>query len=238
MPSAPAVEPPAPSRSRAARILWRSSHRGRLQDRARVAGVGDDGDRVLGLQAVEEELHGAHHQRQLVGRVHRTRDVEQEDQVAARHFLGIEIVALDADVDQLVAGLPGAGRHDHAGREGPGALGRQRIVVVEVVDQLLDAHGVLLRHHAAIQLAPHEGVGSRVDVDREGRDRVLGDPLDRVLCDRLELVAADVFVVLLRRLIGLELRLDACPDFIQEARGQLGIAPRFSGRRLARHRDT
>ncbi len=52
-------------------------------------------------------------------------------------------------------------------------------VVVEVVDQLLDAHRVLRRQAALVQDAPHVAVGAGVDVDAERRDGILGCAMHR-----------------------------------------------------------
>ena len=71
---------------------------------------------------------------------------------------------------------------------------RRRIVVGEVVDQLLDAHRIGLRQHALVERGAHEGVGGGVHVDGEGGDRLLGRDLHRVRVERGEAVAALVAV--------------------------------------------
>ena len=72
-------------------------------------------------------------------------------------------------------------------------------VIGEVVDHLLDADRVGLRQIAFLQRAPREGIGRRVDVDREGRDRVFGRRMDRI---GLELLDAVAVFFLRRRLVG------------------------------------
>jgi hypothetical protein len=69
---------------------------------------------------------------------------------------------------------------------------RQRVIVAEVVDQLFGAHGVLRRQAAGIEHAAHVGIGCGVDVDREGRNRIGGDDVDRVGIDVLIIFAVDV----------------------------------------------
>ena len=67
------------------------------------------------------------------------------------------------------------------------------VVVVEVVDQLLDPHGIGRRQRVHLhQELPHVGVGGRVDVDRERRDGRAALGLDeRVLDDARVLVAGE-----------------------------------------------
>src|SRR5262249_20914237 len=48
-----------------------------------------------------------------------------------------------------------------------------RVAVAEVVEELLDAHRLARRHHAAEQLRAREGVAAGVDVDAEGGELVL-----------------------------------------------------------------
>jgi hypothetical protein len=70
------------------------------------------------------------------------------------------------------------------GRDREGRLaGRLGIVVAEVVEQLLDAHGVLRRELALHQEATDVGVGGRVHVDREGGERVLRRGQEGVVLD-------------------------------------------------------
>ena len=57
---------------------------------------------------------------------------------------------------------------------------RLRVVVAEVIDQLLAAHRVGRRALAILDEAAHVAVGRGVDVDREGRDRLLLDLGDAV----------------------------------------------------------
>ena len=64
----------------------------------------------------------------------------------------------------------GDGRRDRERR----AVARLRIVVGEVVDQLLDADRILRRQLALVQEAPDVGVRRGVDVDRERRQRLVG----------------------------------------------------------------
>ena len=60
---------------------------------------------------------------------------------------------------------------------------RRRVVVAEVVDQLLDPDGVRRRQLSLVQEAPDVGVRGRVHVDREGGQRILGGAMKAVLVD-------------------------------------------------------
>jgi hypothetical protein len=78
-----------------------------------------------------------------------------------------------------VAGPPRAGgRIDrHGERLVPLGL---RVVVREIVDELLDPHGVPRRPPAGREEAADVGVGGRVDVDRERRERLFADGAEPV----------------------------------------------------------
>ena len=67
---------------------------------------------------------------------------------------------------------------------------RGRIVVGEVVEQLLDPDGVLGRQLVLLQQeAADVGVAGRVDVDREGRERLLDGPHEGILLNPVERLA-------------------------------------------------
>src|SRR6185503_6483681 len=63
------------------------------------------------------------------------------------------------------------------------ARGRLRVVEAEVVDQLLDAHGASRRQVTVGDKSPHVGVGRRVHVDRERRERAVINAAESVLLD-------------------------------------------------------
>ena len=83
------------------------AHRGRRQHLAGRAGVDHDGHGVGGLQAVEQQRHRALRQRQLVRRVHRAADIQQQHQVHVGSARRRQIEAPDADMHQLLARSPG-----------------------------------------------------------------------------------------------------------------------------------
>ena len=189
MPAPPAVEPPALRRSIALEDLALLGHLRRLQRRVRSAGVGDDADGVVRAQGVDEHAEGVLEQRQPVLGCHRARGVDEQHQVGARALGLRHVEALDGDVDELVGGVPRRGQHRDRRPEGRAAVLGQRIVVGEVVDHLLDAHGLLRRQLRRIERPAHEGIGGAVDIDREGRDRLARHALDRVGGWRREAVA-------------------------------------------------
>ena len=82
-------------------------------------------------------------------------------------------------------GRPGAAGDFDVGGEGRFVVRiRAGVVVVEVVDELLDPHGIGRRQlvHLHEEL-PHVGVGGRVDVDRERGDGVAALGLDEWVFD-------------------------------------------------------
>ena len=91
-----------------------------------------------------------------------------------RAGVAAELLALHAHADDVVAGAEGVGHGLHVDGEGAGV--GVLVVVVEVVDELLDAHRGLGGQAAALEelLAGHRVRGG-VDVDGEGGLGVFGD---------------------------------------------------------------
>ena len=113
-------------------------------------------------------------------------------------------------------------RHDGDGRvERRRRVFRAFPVIGEVVDHLLDAHRVGLRQGALLQRAAREGIGGRVDVDRECRNRILRGGFHGVGLEVLDAVA----IRLLRHDMspGMEPRAD-WSNIIARGAGALGIA--------------
>ena len=76
--------------------------RGRRQHEPTRTRVDDDGDAIASGERVDQHAQTVAHERQLVGRVHRSRDVNQEHQIARRRVLLAQFAALKADERQLV----------------------------------------------------------------------------------------------------------------------------------------
>ena len=185
MPAPPLVEPPGLQAGRWPRGSRACGGRGGGEHQARGAGVDDDRHPVVLAELLDEHPQRLLDQRQLVGLVHRARDVDQEDEVARRPLVVGDGTALQADAGEPVLGVPGAAGHLDVDRERVVA-GRGRVVVGEVVDQLLDPDGVLRRPRVLVEEAPDVGVGGGVDVDREGRQRGGPHAEERVLDDPVE----------------------------------------------------
>src|SRR3954463_6847854 len=92
------------------------------------------------------------------------------------------------------ASLPRAWKDRDIGAERLRDIARRGVVVGEIVDQLLGPDRGRLRQDIPVQRGADEGIGGGVDIDREGRDRLLADQLERILRDRSELVAADIMI--------------------------------------------
>ncbi len=76
---------------------------------------------------------------------------------------------------------------------------RQRIVVVEVVDELLDADGILRRHLSLVEETPNIGIGESIDIYRERRDGMFAHPSDGIWIDVLITLAVKPLADALRR---------------------------------------
>ncbi|MCY1298203.1 hypothetical protein D9M70_476770 [compost metagenome] len=125
-----------------------------------------------------------------------------------------DVVALDRHMHQPCAAVPRRRGHRHRRLERLGGGFRARPIIGEVIDHLLDPHGVTLRHLPFHQRAAHEGVGRGVDINREGGDRLGQNAFDRIAVGLAEVLAVfrrcDQALLLgdRRRLIG-HLRLHA-----------------------------
>ena len=93
-----------------------------------------------------------------------------------------ESFAPETFVDETVRGLPRTRGHLGSQREGVLAA-RLGIVVLEIVDELFDANGVLRRTLSHLKKASHVAVGRGVDVDRECREWVQSSVLERLVVD-------------------------------------------------------
>ena len=159
--------------------------RGGGEHQARGAGVDDDRHPVVLAQLLDQHPHPLLDEGQLVGLVHRARDVDQEDEVARRPLLVGDGTAHQADPGEAVLRIPGAAGHLDVDRERVVA-GRGRVVVGEVIEQLLDPDGVLGGPRVLVEEAPDVGVAGGVDVDGEGRQRGGRHAEERVLDDPVE----------------------------------------------------
>ena len=131
---------------------------------------------------LDQQAEGALHERELVGRRHGAGDVEQEDEVAGRQLARVDAAALQADEHEAMVAGPGRGHLRGGDREGIAAA-RIGIVVGEVVDELLHAHGIGGRTLPLGEEAAHVGVGRGVHVDREGGERARRGALEAVVLE-------------------------------------------------------
>jgi len=83
-----------------------------------------------------------------------------------------EALGLDTDPEQVMSLSEGRGRGEEV--DGDRALIGRRILVIEVVEELLDAHRGRRREDALHDLPARDGVGGGVDIDGEGGESVLG----------------------------------------------------------------
>ena len=132
---------------------------------------------------VNQQSHRLFQKRQLVGLVHGTGHVQQKYQVAPFQLAPADLAALEADSGQPVIGIPRRIGDLNVHRKRIGSF-RRRIVVREVVQQLLDPDCIRRRHLAVLEVPPHVGVRRRIHIDGEGGQRVVRHTLELVLADR------------------------------------------------------
>ena len=75
----------------------------------RPASVDDDGEKVFGRHLVDEAVHACFQQAQLVLIPHRSRDVNEEDEVGILQLTLRNILSLNTNPDQLVRYVPKTG---------------------------------------------------------------------------------------------------------------------------------
>ena len=156
------------------------SRRGR-QHQSGAAGVHHDRHAILRAHLAREFCEAPFQERQLVLVLHRAGRIDQEDQVGRGNFRGRNPIALDADLQQMTAGVPRCRRDLGADLEWNRATGGHRIAVVEIIDHLLGPHGVGWRALAGQQHASDIAVAAGVDVDGKRANRIFGHELGRVV---------------------------------------------------------
>ena len=122
----------------------------------------------------------------LFGCLHGAGDVDQEDQVAGRPPRLVDRLGGDADPRQPVLGIPRDSRRSRRAPRTDARLesGGGASSIGEVIEQLLDADGVLGRQHVLGEEAADIRVAGRIDVDRERRQRFARRRVERIVDDR------------------------------------------------------
>ena len=133
-------------------------------------------------QLLGEQAQGLFYQRQFVGRIHAAGHIHQKHQIGRRQFFKRQILRFNADFDDLGVRLPrridGIGVH----RKRRAAL-RQRIAVVEIVNQFFHPHRIHRRQAAIVKEAAAVGIAAGVDINAEGGHRLLRHGMHRVGVD-------------------------------------------------------
>ena len=122
MPAPPAVEPPACSLARAARIVSCLLPRGAGQHQAFGAGVDDDRDAVVLAELASQLFEAVDDERQLGRLVHRARNIDEEHEVRLRPLVAVHFAAFDADPREPMLGRPGAAGDFDMGGEGGASI--------------------------------------------------------------------------------------------------------------------
>ena len=97
-----------------------------------------DAERAAKL--IDEHCQSTLEERQFVFGAHRTRNVDEEHQVASRATVARDFFSLECHSQQLVTGAPRTSRQLHIDRKRSAIL-RLLIFVLEIVDHLFDPHG-------------------------------------------------------------------------------------------------
>ena len=162
--------------------------RGGFEHHPRGAGVDHDAHPVICIQLARQQGQRTLQQRQFVLGMHRTGHIDQKHQVGRLELIRGNRRGAHRDAQQAGVRIPGIWPVLQVDRKGLVALG-QRILIAEVVDQLLDAHRIRRRQAAVHQHAAHIGIGTGIDIQAEGGDRIFGNPLHRVVIDLRVLLA-------------------------------------------------
>ena len=140
--------------------------------------VGHDSDAGAIGQTVEQQVHGLVGQLDPLqplpavpgGLAHGTGSVHHDDHAVGDHHVGQHVGRPHTHAQQHVAvAAERRRRRLHVDHE---LVPLRPVAAVEVVDDLLDAHRLERRQHAAVQVVPGHHVGSGVHVQGERRQRV------------------------------------------------------------------
>ena len=130
-------------------------------------------------ELVDQQLQRGLHAAAACPALHRAGDVDQEHQVARRRRSRLRLRSPGCRrAAAAVFGFHGARRLGRRRANGVAAIVAARVAVVEVVDQLLDAHRVRRRQLALVQEAPHVAVAAVSTSMEKVRHRMLGGAMD------------------------------------------------------------
>ncbi len=165
-------------RDNVAFVLARSGR----QFHARVARISHQRDAVVFVHFARQHAEGFLHQGQLVGGGHRTGNIHQEHQVRQRAlFLG-NLPPLQTEADQTMFRLPRANRDFGVDRKRIAIDGRS-VIVMEVVDEFFNPHGIGGRALAMLNKPPDVGVRSGVHINRKRGKCLLALRADEVVLE-------------------------------------------------------
>ena len=164
---------------------------GRFEDDPCRSGVDHNRHLVLRAEPVRQHRKRCLHQRQFVLGIHGAGHVDQEHQIGGRTFFARNIKSLDPDPQQPRFRIPRSQRHVGRDRKRPCAVLRRRIVIAEIVEHFLGPHRFGRRGLPLCQETADIGVGTGIDINREGGHRFLRHRLDR--CNVLAGVAFAAF---------------------------------------------
>ena len=114
---------------------------GGLQQHLAAAAIDHQTDAILAVELVEQHLQRLFDHLEAVVAPHRPGSVDDEDQGRRLAPLGTNLPRLDPEADQLVPRTRRKGRRRALGDQSELATPRWRILVIEVVDELLHPNG-------------------------------------------------------------------------------------------------
>ena len=155
----------------------------RGQGEAAVSSVNDDGNAVFGGQLIREKAQALLHEGELIGLVHGSGDIDEEDKITLP-AVHPNIAGFDSDACEAVGGLPGCFSDGCRNGEGCFSALWELVIVGEVIDELLNAHGIGRWSSARVQEAADIGIGGGVYVDGESGQRLLGGLGQGIFGDR------------------------------------------------------
>jgi len=165
---------------------------GGWQHQSRCSGIDHDRYSILLPHVLHQQFHRFFHQWQLVGIIHRTGHVEQKDQIAGRRAGHIQVPALQADMHKVALLVPGADAHLGIDAEGMLAFGL-RIVIAEIVDHFLGPDRVGGRKLILIEVATDGAIGSGIDVDGKGGQRLGERAVEDIGSNGAKLLGVPIF---------------------------------------------
>src|SRR5262245_54227825 len=155
---------------------------GRLQGTTTGASIHSNCHGILRAELIGQDAQTILNQRKFVLWLHRATDVHQEDQVRRRPLVPGDLPALNSHAEKPMLGSPWTGGDFRNAGEWIFSR-RLRVIITEVVQQLLDTYGTSWWNLIRFEKPADVCIAARIDVHAEGGQLVFLCREERVIND-------------------------------------------------------